>query len=194
MGLQAEMSMSQGTRATAASVDGLQEALRNLRRRYVVYYLNRNGGAVQVDELAEGIAAWEEGDGEVTAAHRKSVYSALHQTHLPKLETVGVVEYDRDAMAVRLTEEARCINFASDVYRSLLWPRRYLALCGLGAGLIGVRALGVTPFDVLGWSAYAVVLLVLVTALAGVHLVTSRRWQRRFERARPDFVLDFERL
>jgi heme exporter protein D len=188
------MSEGVGAAETEVTVDGMQEALRNLRRRYVVYCLSHEDGPVAVDELAEVIAGWESENGEITAAHRKSVYSALHQTHLPKLESVGLVVYDRDAMRVRLTETAQCINFASDVYRSLLWPRRYLAVCGVGALLLLVRLFAVGPFAALGWAAYAVAVLVLVGGLAGAHLVATRRWLRRFERTRPDFVLDFERL
>lgn len=175
--------------------DEVYDALRNLRRRYVLYYLASGGGPVPIDELAAQVAAWEQDlpVGETTQGQRKSVYSALHQTHLPKLEEVGLVSYDAGDMSVDLADGAEELDvyLATDVCEADSWAGRYV---GLGAGsalLLLLVGLGVQPLaavPVLGWTAL-VVAAFLVLALA--HARHTRAWRRRFRRGRPDFVIEF---
>lgn len=186
----------QESRASGAetTTDGLQEALRNLRRRYVVYYLNRHGGAVQVDELAQGIAAWEGGDGEVTPAHRKSVYSALHQTHLPKLQAAGVVEYDADRSLVATSDQATRLDLrlASDPHTSVPWHRLYLSLAGVSLVVLVSLWQGVHPFALISGVEFALLVIASFGLAALGHTYDLRRWRRRAEHAAPDFILELD--
>lgn len=80
------------------SIDDVFEVLYNRRRRDVVEYLQRRDGAVSASELAEHIAA-EENDTTVeqlSTYERKCVYVGLYQNHLPKMDDLGVVDYDAD--------------------------------------------------------------------------------------------------
>src|SRR6056297_1412574 len=91
-----------------SSLDTIFDLLSNPRRRFVLHYLKRVEEPVQLTELAAQIAA-KENDvpvDELTSQQRKRAYVSLYQTHVPKLEEVGVVTYDADTGNVALTERA----------------------------------------------------------------------------------------
>jgi len=88
------------------SKDVIFEVLKNRRRRDVLEYLQSTDGEARLAELAERIAAWEN-DIEVAALNstqRKRVYVALYQTHLPKMDDAGVIEFDGDRKTVEVGE------------------------------------------------------------------------------------------
>lgn len=72
------------------------DLLGNRRRRFIVWYLHAETGPVECCELARRIAAWENDATceDVTPSQYQSVYNSLYQTHLPRLEAAGFVEYD----------------------------------------------------------------------------------------------------
>ena len=82
------------------------DILRNERRRHVLRYLVDDGEASTIADIADHIAEIESGESPPPSDTRQSVYVSLHQTHLPKLDGLGVVEYDRDERTVRLLEGA----------------------------------------------------------------------------------------
>jgi hypothetical protein len=94
--------------AAALTVDELFEVLGNKRRRYAFYYLAEGAGTDPVDitDVSSQVAAWElDADPEeITYADRKNVHTSLFQFHVPKMEDLGLVEYDPDERTVRLTE------------------------------------------------------------------------------------------
>ena len=63
---------------------------------------------MSVRDLSEHVAAWENEaePAAVTYKQRKRVYTALYQSHLPKLHEHGFVEYDADRGTVRLAPQA----------------------------------------------------------------------------------------
>lgn len=71
------------------------ELLRNARRQHVVRCLAEGDSPLEFSSLVDRVAAMEHAgeDGPITAAERKSVYVALHQTHVPKLCNAGAVSY-----------------------------------------------------------------------------------------------------
>lgn len=72
------------------------EALSNRRRRLVLCSLSRTRDDVRVGDVAIEIAAIENGvaPDQVTHNQRASVYIALTQRHLPKLDEIGAVAYN----------------------------------------------------------------------------------------------------
>jgi hypothetical protein len=84
------------------------EILANSRRRYAVRYLRERSEPISLGELAEHVAAMENGVPveEVTPAQRKSAYTALHQNHLAKLVDAGFVRAERRWEGIELTEAA----------------------------------------------------------------------------------------
>lgn len=90
------------------SMDATFEILSNPRRRNTISYLARSDEEmVHLRDLAEQIAAWENDVSmqEVKYNERKRVYTSLYQTHLPKMDRLGIIEYDRSSGVVRPTPE-----------------------------------------------------------------------------------------
>jgi predicted transcriptional regulator len=83
----------------------IHDVLRNDRRRLVLERL-RETGREAVSDLAEDIGAVESGEDPPPRNVRQSVYVSLHQTHLPKLNDLGIVVYDDDEKEVSLAENA----------------------------------------------------------------------------------------
>jgi hypothetical protein len=138
-----------GSQSVSASPDTVFDVLSNPRRRYVLYYLRESGPAIELTDLAEEIAAWENDTvpEDLTEKERKRVYVSLYQTHVPKLEEVGFVEYDSDTGVVSLTDRARVVDdYLSDEPDRVTWQHVSL-LVSLGAGVVLLLSvLGVAPF------------------------------------------------
>lgn len=79
------------------SVDELYDILANRRRRYALHYLQQTDDRAEIGQMAEQIAAWENGKSrwEVTSNERKYVYSALQQRHLSKMQDSGLVNFSK---------------------------------------------------------------------------------------------------
>lgn len=89
---------AEGSASDELPLDAVYHLLQNERRRGVISYLDDHEAPVTRSEVAEQVAAWENGtdvDG-IDSQERKRVYIALHQIHLPKLDDAGVLEYDPD--------------------------------------------------------------------------------------------------
>lgn len=90
---------------TPLSKDDTFHLLQNERRRMALAYLNQQTGTVEMRDVAEQVAAWEN-DTTVQQLHsdeRQRVYIALYQTHLPKLDDEGVIEYNQSRGLIETT-------------------------------------------------------------------------------------------
>ncbi|WP_330631656.1 DUF7344 domain-containing protein [Halocatena halophila] len=90
---------------SSLSKDELFHLLQNKRRRRVLEFLQGTDGAVDMREIAEQVAAWEN---ETTVSaldsnERQRVYIALYQSHLPKLDGAGVLSYNQERGIVKRT-------------------------------------------------------------------------------------------
>lgn len=104
-----DASTSEGERsADEPSLDDVFGVLKNSRRRRVLRYLRENGGERTVSDLAEHIAAQENGTtrDQLTSSQRKRVYVGLYQCHLQKMDDAGVVDYNQSRGQVVLTDQA----------------------------------------------------------------------------------------
>lgn len=131
------------------SKDAVFRLLSNPRRRYVLYYLREQGGQARLEELTRSLAAWEtdKSPAELEDADEKRVYVSLYQTHVPKLEEHGVVEYDTDSTVVSLTDAASQIDQYLTVDRSALpWQAAYVVLATLAVVVTALVSLEVGPF------------------------------------------------
>lgn len=129
------------------SRDTVFDLLSSARRRYVLYYLRRHGGEATINELAKHLAAWENDADpeELTRQDEKRVYVSLYQTHVPKLEEQGIVDYDGDSSIVSLTGRAyeldRFLSSSDD--SEFPWQLYFLGLaatCGAFFALVAVDA------------------------------------------------------
>jgi len=181
----AEADDGSGSTVGAGAVDRetVFDILSNRRRRYVLHFLRGREGSVELRELSERIAAWENGclPERVTSKERKRVYAALHQSHLPKMDRAGVVRYDPDRGTIELTEDTAAFDVYLEVVpRSELdWGEFYLGLGALGVLVATLVAFDVTPFGLLSPVAY-----LFLFALAALVVGAVRTYRRR--RARID--------
>ena len=134
------------------------EVLRNQRRRYVVQYLKQDDRPVELGDLAQQVAAWEydttlEG---VTSAQRKRVYTTLQQTHLPKMDSAGILRFDSDEGLIESTDRTRDISVYLEIVpgREFAWRELYLSMgaisCALAAAL-WLEIYPLTTFTDLTW-------------------------------------------
>jgi len=119
--------------------DEVFEVLSSSRRRQILYHLHRRGGSANLRALARDTAA-DETDESVDNDAVKRFYISLYQTHVPKLEQVGLVEYDGDEKTVTLTDRvadvARVLN--EDIVPDRQWAVYYgaLAVVGVAIGVV----------------------------------------------------------
>ncbi|OIB57166.1 DUF7344 domain-containing protein [Natrialba sp. SSL1] len=164
------------------SKDVIFELLKNRRRREVLTYLLEADETVTLGELAEQIAAWEN-DTSVNALssdQRKRVYVALYQTHLPKMDDAGIVEYDQDRGLISLSDNADLLMMYldTDAHRQDRWDRWYAGLSIAGGVLIAAALLGVPGLTALPTLALAGGVVLAFFALSLAHAVTNREHER----------------
>ncbi|APX98402.1 MULTISPECIES: DUF7344 domain-containing protein [Natronorubrum] len=178
-------SVADSEEAQQLSKDVIFELLKNRRRREVLSYLLEAEETVTLGELAEQIAAWEN-DTEVTALssdQRKRVYVALYQTHLPKMDDAGIVEYDQDRGLISLADNADLLMMYldTDTHRQDRWDRWYATLSVIGAALLTGAFLGVPPLSTVPTIGLAAVVVVSFLLLSAAHLVTNRQLEQNVD-------------
>lgn len=124
-----------------ASLDVIFETLKNSRRREVLHFLRERDERVSLGELAEHVAAIENDTttDALTSSQRKRVYVGLYQCHLPKMDDIGVVEFNQDRGHITLTEKADAFEEYLDrpeTEADRQWYRYYA-----GVSLLGVAVL-----------------------------------------------------
>lgn len=162
------------------SEDEIFYILSNQRRRYVLYYLKQHDGPVELMEVVRQLAAWEEGISvdEVSEQAHKRAYVALYQTHIPRLEEAGLVEYDPDSGLLTLSADSAELDpyigsqEGTNGDSGPTWYLYYGAVVAANAVLFAAVVAGLLPIDQV--VANVIAILSLVT-LALVHALYSRR-------------------
>jgi hypothetical protein len=154
------------------------DLLRNRRRRAVLDYLRRNEGESTLHELAEHVAADENDTSieELSAQQRKRVYVSLYQNHLPKMDEVGLVEYDEDEGTVAPLDISRVSPYLSpetDADEDV--PSHFYVALAMAA-IVTVGLSGIGPMSAVPSTVWA---LVSTAALAIVAAVEIHRWNGR---------------
>lgn len=155
----------------------IYDVLKNDRRRRAFLCLREQRGETGVTELATSVAHLE-ADSNLSAADcKESVYNSLHQTHLPKLEELDIVEYDEQSKVVTLTANAaeidRYLRLRSGY--GFFWEEYYQLLSVTSLLSILCAELDVSVFG--GVETVPVVTLSLAVLAASVtYQVWTRRW------------------
>ena len=139
---------------TTRQMEEAYDVLANARRRKLLEILDSNEDSIEVSKMAGLIAAWENNSSidEVTCREQKIVYTALTQRHLPRLERMNVVDYDKRHQIVRRTEKVNVVLQHSDPRPVPVhhWEVYYLLGGLLASGIIANTLLGIFPvFDFL---------------------------------------------
>lgn len=161
--------------------DQIFEVLSNQRRRYVLHYLKRNDDRERIPlrELVDQVAAWENDTPveKLDSSDRKCVYTALKQSHLPKLDDMGVVEYDNLRGEVTLTEAAEEVQLYLEYVPEddPPWSQYYLVLSGAcGTLALGAWA-GIDPFGQVSGLLIAGLVVTAFVASSALHAYARRR-------------------
>lgn len=108
--------------------------LKNERRRRILKYLQEHRETAKIGEIAEHIAAEENGidESQLSSDQRKRVYISLYQGHLPKMDETGVLRFDKSGGTVELkgasAQVIRYMDTESDEGRTLVTPTIQAAL------------------------------------------------------------------
>lgn len=184
--------LSDTDRSNAESVpqDIAFDLLSARRRRYVLHCLFQQQGSLDLRDLSRQIAAWENdiSPPEVTYKQRMRTYTALRQSHLPKMDRAGIVKFDSDRGSVELTQDASKLKLYLTVlpHDDIPWSHYYLGLGLICGGAVAGAGIGLPPFSLvpeLGWAA----LLVMAFAVSAlVHVYHDRQMRIALERRVPE--------
>ena len=174
--------MTEGDVVSDAESDGLDaseihDVLRNDRRRLVLERLRSADGTETVSDLSEHIGGIEADESPPPRNVRQSVYVSLHQTHLPKLDRCGVVEYESNRKTIRLTEDARRVEIYMEIVTpyGITWSE-YYSMLGTLSLLVVLAALldvpGIAALDPILW----IVLFLGVFGASIGYQLWSNRW------------------
>lgn len=144
-------------------LDQVFEILKNKRRREVLHYLEEHDGNASLSDLAEHIAAIENDTTvkAISSTQRKRVYVGLYQCHLPKMDDMDIVDFDKNRGTVELAKNAEQVKAYLGESDEPAWYKMYLGLA-LGGGLLflvaeaGTAQYGLQPS------------VILLTVLAGL--------------------------
>lgn len=170
--------LEQPTAEESLEREAIFEVLSNARRRCIVHYLKQHEGRrVELRELVDYVAAWEDDTTirKLDSDKRKSVYAAIRQTHLPKLQDAGIIEYEHMRGEVELTDHIQEVQLYLEYVpnNDIRWSEYYLGLSAVSLALVVVTALGVFPFAGLSGLALSAILVVAFSASAAIHTYQS---------------------
>lgn len=161
------------------SKDMIFGLLMNRRRRQVLTYLLGTEGTVTLSDLAEHIAAWEN-DIEIRAlnsAQRKRVYVGLYQTHLPKMDDAGVIDYNQDRGLITLGENADSLvlYLETETPPQDRWDQLYASMSVIGTALVGGVYLGLPGMSIVSVSVVSGLVVSAFLIVSLVHVFTTIR-------------------
>lgn len=127
------------------SEEDIHDVLSNERRRMTLDRLREADGTLTTRELSEQIAEQETGESPPPRNIRQSAYVSLQQTHLPKLDELGIVEYDSNRKSVALRNRADEVSVYTEVVPryGIAWSEYYLGVSLLGLLTVLGSAIGV---------------------------------------------------
>lgn len=161
--------------------DEIFDLMSNHRRRYAIHYCKRTDDPVSLSDLAEQVAAWEHDKdvAELSADERKTVYTSLQQTHLPRLDRAGVLDFENGE--VKLTEQVKQLDIYLDIVPegSIPWGMYYLGLSVIAGLVLAALWADLLPTDSIPLLVYPTLLVALFAGSAAYHVFLNRRY--RFE-------------
>lgn len=159
-------------------LDTIFEVLRNDRRRLLLHYLKHREEAVPVREAVEQIAAWENDKApeHVTVEERQRVHVSMLQSHLPTMESAGLVTYDQEENVIELTDRALGLDIYLEVVPEgdIDWGEYYTGVTLFNIVMLGFVWLDLYPFAMIPTVAWVVFVPVVFTIAALLH-----RWYQR---------------
>lgn len=164
----------------------IHDVLQNDRRRLTLNCLREaREGSLAVSELSEQVATLETNEDPPPRNKRQSVYVSLHQTHLPKLDGLGIVRYDSDTKTVTLLDRVEEVEVYMEVVPryGLSWGEYYFGLGLLGLVTTVAVLVGVPGVSQLGFALVSALMFVALMCSSFYH-VYSQQDRVLFQRLR----------
>jgi hypothetical protein len=160
-------------------VDEIFHILQNERRRMVLEYLQEADEPVRMRDVAEQVAAWENGTTveELSSDQRQRVYIPLYQSHLPKLDKAGIIDYQQNRGIVERRPLAKQLDYYlnADSNKDAVeetassdeggWDDYYIGAAGVGAVLLLGAVLELPLFSILTGIGLSALILLMFTGL-----------------------------
>lgn len=139
--------------------------LQNERRRMTLEML-RSEGPKSLRDISEAIARIESGSPMPMSNVRKSIYVSMLQTHVPKMETMGIVAYNRESDKLELTPASEGVTYYLESVKKgdLPWSHFYL-----GVSILSIVGTFTIAFNNVAWI-YAISWMIFISA---VFLISS---------------------
>jgi hypothetical protein len=152
------------------------EILSSERRRRAIDYLKASENGVEVGDIAEYIAEEETGESPPPKDARKTVYVSLHQTHLPKMDDLDIVNYNTDTNEVTLSDSFRDVAIYMEVVpgTEISWSEYYLAVGIVGLATVFAHISGapvISSVPVEYWGA----LYLIIVSVSALYQTFTRR-------------------
>ena len=162
------MGMGATRQTTRLAERDVHDVLRNERRTHLLEVLQQHRETLPLREISEQVATLETGETPPPRNIRESVYNSLHQTHLPKLDKMDVVAYERDRKLVTLAGGSDQVSHYMETVpeHGITWATYYLAVGALALAVIGLSSVGMPVFaalPVIVWTTLFFGLLLLST-------------------------------
>lgn len=160
------------------------EILSNDRRRCTLYFLLTNENeTVPLRDIVDYVAAWEN-DAPITQLNsnsRKTVYTALRQSHLPKMDAIGVIDYDHLRGEARLTDAAKDVKMYLEYEpnHDIPWHQYYAGTAAVFAVVVLVQWIGLFEVFRLSWTTLTVFLVACLILLAAFHTLDA--WNKKID-------------
>ena len=133
------------------SLDVVFDILSSERRRHTLAYLLTESEQTTLGDLAEHIACLENDKElpDLSSQERKRVYVGLYQSHLPRMDDAGVVDFDSDRKTVELGANVEQVtpylelasNERADASGDRNWVPYYLGTSVVGGLLLVLQTL-----------------------------------------------------
>ncbi|MFC6991297.1 hypothetical protein ACFQH3_05630 [Haladaptatus sp. GCM10025707] len=152
----------------------IHDVLRNDRRRLALNALRDAGGELSVRTLSELVAEHETSQSPPPKNIRQSVYVSLHQTHLPKLADLDIVEYDEEHKVVRLANRVGEVEayMTIEPEYGLTWTEYYFGVAALGLVTVGATVTDVPYVSQVAVEVWSATWFVCICVAAGYQLLT----------------------
>lgn len=164
--------MSEAKKVPQLTKYEIHDVLRNERRTRVLEHLQQKRETVPLRELSEQLAVLETGETPPPRNIRESVYNSLHQTHLPKLDGMGIVKYERNRKLVSLADGSQQVNLYMETVpaNDVTWATYYQT--------VGIVALIITTLSSVGIPAFAMLPVTVWSVLFFGLFILSALYQR----------------
>ncbi|WP_227356899.1 DUF7344 domain-containing protein [Haladaptatus salinisoli] len=182
---------TEAERPEPLSRDKIFHILQTQRRRDALRYLKDTDGPVEMRDIAEQVAAWENDTTvqALTSDERQRVYIALYQSHLPKLDSEGIIEYQKSRGIVErgpladqfdpyldlhgegATETKR--GDESEVGDEVPWFSYYRRITTVGVLTAAAAWLGVPPISLVPDLVWGVILVAAFAAVSVAQLLAN---------------------